>query len=551
MARITIDVDLTPEVEITGYQRYQDGHGLEVRWPLPARCRCEKCGHDDVAHIEFKTIPPAIRDLNLWEQPCFWIYQAPFHRCARCNYRQHIIPPFKRKDVSYTYRFEQFVLRSLIGSTAEEVARRLGISAETVDRIVENQLTEDRQIDPQRVITDIGLDELSLKKRHRLYVTLMTDLSDPTRPQILAVERGRDTTATLKCLDRLTQEQRQQVRTHRVDMGPAYPAACALRLPHSRAVTDRFHVAKKFHEVVDSLRKNITREYKAKLTKDQQKAFRSQMWAFRRDPESLSAEEKPALEALFEKIPALRPLYKVRLRFKEIFDTARDRITAARWLRELRRECGQLGLDLGSFFETYDRWKTKILNYFDARQTSAAVEGINNKARVITKRTYGLKSAKSLWDRLILDLNRASQAIGYSIEHIRQMAKGLKALFDWFALKNGRTAEIAQVGITARLHAKARGGCAGQVHRHVERRPAIEGERRRQHAPVPQGDQLGDSPAVGFLDQLERVRSVVRRSPDGVGAARALFPHGLAARDQFGPRRARRESPEILDGGPL
>ena len=92
MARITIDVDLPPEVEITGYQRYQDGHGLEVRWPLPARCRCEKCGHDDVAHIEFKTIPQAIRDLNLWEQPCFWIYQAPFHRCARCNYRQHISP---------------------------------------------------------------------------------------------------------------------------------------------------------------------------------------------------------------------------------------------------------------------------------------------------------------------------------------------------------------------------------------------------------------------------------------------------------------------------
>ena len=24
-----------------------------------------------VAHIEFKTIPQAIRDLNLWEQPCF------------------------------------------------------------------------------------------------------------------------------------------------------------------------------------------------------------------------------------------------------------------------------------------------------------------------------------------------------------------------------------------------------------------------------------------------------------------------------------------------
>jgi transposase len=144
----------------------------------------------------------------------------------------------------------------------------------------------------------------------------------------------------------------------------------------------------------------------------------------------LSAEEKQALEALFEKIPALRPLYEVRLRFKAIFDTAADQTTAARWLRDLRQQCNDLGLNLEPFFETYDRWKTGILNYFDARQTSAAVEGINNKARVITKRAYGLRSAKSLWDRLILDLNRASDAVGYSIDRIRQIAKGLKSLFD-------------------------------------------------------------------------------------------------------------------------
>ena len=122
------------------------------------------------------------------------------------------------------------------------------------------------------------------------------------------------------------------------------------------------------------------------MNKAERKAFRSQMWAFRRDPESLTAEEQQALEGLFETIPKLKELYRVRLRFKEIFDTARDRTTAARWLRQLRRETEDLGLDLGPFFATYDRWKTEILNYFDARQTSAAVEGINNKARVITKR---------------------------------------------------------------------------------------------------------------------------------------------------------------------
>jgi transposase len=431
VARVTIEVDLPPGVEITAYERHQEGHGFEVRWPLPETCRCERCGHEERAHIEFKTTPQAIRDLDVWGQPSFWIYQAPFHRCGRCGYRQHIIPPFKRKEVSYTYRFEQHVLRALIGSTAEDVARRLGISAETVERIVEYQLNEDRRIDPMRVITDIGLDELSLKKRHRLYVTLMTDLSDPERPQILAVARGKDTAAAQECLDLLSEEQRLKVRTHRVDMGPAYPSACAARLKNSRAVTDRFHVAKKFNEVVDTLRKKLTRESKAKMNKAERKAFRSQMWSFRRDPGSLTAEEKEGLEGLFEVIPKLKDLYRVRLRFKEIFDTARDRTTAARWLRGLRREAARLGLDLAPFFATYDRWKTEILNYFDARQTSAAVEGINNKARVITKRTYGLKSAQSLWNRLILDLNRASEAIGCSIEQIRQIAKGLKVQFDW------------------------------------------------------------------------------------------------------------------------
>jgi transposase len=174
----------------------------------------------------------------------------------------------------------------------------------------------------------------------------------------------------------------------------------------------------------------MTREYKAELTKAERKAFRSQMWAFRRDPEGLTAEERQALEDLFEKVPKLKELYRVRLRFKEIFDTARDRITAARWLRQLRRETERLGLDLGPFFATYERWKTAILNYFDAHQTSAAVEGINNKARVITKRAYGVKSADTLWKRLILDLNRASEAIGRSIEQIRRIAQGLTALFD-------------------------------------------------------------------------------------------------------------------------
>lgn len=229
MATITIDVELPSGVTLTGYERHADGHGFEVDWTWPERCHCARCGRASDARIEVKdSTTVVVRDLDVWGQPSFWVYRPAFFRCPHCRHRQHLIPPFKRRDVKYTLRFEQHVLRSLIGSTEEDVARRLGISAETVARIVRNQLadTGSREIDPGRVITDVGIDELSLKKRHRLYVTILTDLTHPDRPEVLAVAKGRDEAAGRACLERLSAEQRGQVRAYRADMGPAYHAAC-------------------------------------------------------------------------------------------------------------------------------------------------------------------------------------------------------------------------------------------------------------------------------------------------------------------------------------
>ena len=253
MATVTIDVDLPPGVTLTAYARHGDGHGFEVSWPWPARCRCDSCRKEGDAHLEVKDTVQVVRDLDIWGQPSFWVYQTVFHRCPWCHHRQHLIPPFKRRDVSYTLRFEQHVLRSLIGSNEEEVARRLGIAAETVGLIVRNQLADARakQVDPQRVVTDLGIDELSLKKRHKLYVTILTDLTDPDRPEVLAVAEGRDEAAARQCLGKLSEEQRRQVQTYRADMGPAFHAACRDLLKNAKAVVDRFHVAKRFNEAVD------------------------------------------------------------------------------------------------------------------------------------------------------------------------------------------------------------------------------------------------------------------------------------------------------------
>lgn len=260
MANLTIDIDLPENVTITGYHRLPEAHGIEVSWPLPETCCCPRCKTVELARPEAnldvgKT--RVVRDLDVFGQPAFFCYQAVFHRCPKCHHRQDFLPPFKRKDTGYTYRFEKQVLRMLIGSNEAEVARRLGISAETVRFIVKNQLADGQAmtIDPQRVITDIGMDEVSLKKRHKLYVTIMTDLTDPQNPQVLAVMAGRDEKAAEACLNLLTPAQREQVLRYRVDMGASYNKACGALLKNAKASIDRFHVAKLFGEAVDGVRK--------------------------------------------------------------------------------------------------------------------------------------------------------------------------------------------------------------------------------------------------------------------------------------------------------
>jgi transposase len=125
----------------------------------------------------------------------------------------------------------------------------------------------------------------------------------------------------------------------------------------------------------------------------------------------------------------LRTLYEFRVRFKKIFDTAPSRRRALQALVRLFGDMVDFAPELDGFVRTFERWEDEILNYFEARQTSAAVEGLNNKARVILKRSYGLKEVDSLWTRLILDVNRATDVVLYTIRQIKELVAGFRATF--------------------------------------------------------------------------------------------------------------------------
>jgi len=119
----------------------------------------------------------------------------------------------------------------------------------------------------------------------------------------------------------------------------------------------------------------------------------------------------------------------LRVRFKQIFDAPWSWRRAHRALLDLFVDMVEEFPELNTFVRTFEAWEPEILNYFEARQTSAAVEGLNNKARVILKRAYGLKAVESLWTRLILDVNRATDVVLYTIGEIRELVAGFRAAF--------------------------------------------------------------------------------------------------------------------------
>jgi transposase len=116
------------------------------------------------------------------------------------------------------------------------------------------------------------------------------------------------------------------------------------------------------------------------------------------------------------------------VRFKTIFDTLAKR-QASLALTKLCLDAVDGFPELERVVCTCEKWQLLILNYFPDRKTSGVVEGINNKARVITKRAYGLKTAASLWTRLILDLNRAKDIVVHTIAGLRESVAGFRAYF--------------------------------------------------------------------------------------------------------------------------
>lgn len=176
-----------------------------------------------------------------------------------------------------------------------------------------------------------------------------------------------------------------------------------------RIVVDRFHVAKLYRKVVETVRKTEMKRLKEILSEEEYKKLKGLMWALRTPKVKLSDKYKVVLKKAFEHSPELKKVYELSEKLTKIFNAETSRNGGIRRLKNWITKVQKSGIKLfDTFIGTLEKRMKEIANYFVSRENSGFVEGLNNRLKVLKRRAYGIVDGVHLFQRICLDLNRKS-----------------------------------------------------------------------------------------------------------------------------------------------
>ena len=264
--------------------------------------------------------------------------------------------------------------------TMADVAQLTLLSWDTVKTITKTHLAKDYGKPALQGVRYLGIDEIHLGKKKRFY-TIVIDLEDG---RILWAKPGRGK-AALRGFWRRLRVAQTHIQAVATDMSAAYWSAVLEHLPDAVLVFDKFHVIKLMNERLDDLRREMVREAEGSL-KLQIKGTR---FLLLRNPENLTADQIPRLdEALRLNEPLLLGWY-LKEELRELWSqTSRKRMAA--FLNDWCDKAGHSGIgQMLKMAKTLRTHASGILAYADHPITSGRLEGINNKIKTLTKRSYG------------------------------------------------------------------------------------------------------------------------------------------------------------------
>jgi len=258
--------------------------------------------------------------------------------------------------------------------TLHDVAELTLLSWDTVKAIVKTHLAKDYGKPFLKGVRYLGIDEIHVGKKGRFY-TIVIDLEDG---RILWAKPGRGG-AALRGFWRRLRLAKAKIEAVTTDMSAAYWSAVLEHLPDASLVFDKFHVIKLMNERLDDLRRQMVREAEGPL----KLRIKGTRFLLLRNPENLQKDQIPKLDE-----PLLLAWY-LKEELRELWNQP-SRQKMAAFLKDwcLKAEQTAIG-QLIKMAKTLRTHASGILAYAKHPITSGKLEGINNKIKTLTKRSYG------------------------------------------------------------------------------------------------------------------------------------------------------------------
>jgi transposase len=238
-------------------------------------------------------------------------------------------------------------------------------------------------------LTTLGVDEIAWSRGHS-YLTLVYDIGEGMR-RLLAVAEERTEASLRSCLQSLGETACKHVRYVCSDMWKPYLNVIAERLGVAVHVLDRFHVMQKFGKAIDE----IGAEEAKRLQRDgYEPVLKRSRWCFLKRPENLTDKQTVKLSELLRYNLRTVRAYLQREEFQRLWEYTSPE-WAGKFLDEWTGRVWRSRLEpMKKIARTIRTHRSLILNWFRARGlvSSGAVEGLNNKVKLVTRKSYGFRS---------------------------------------------------------------------------------------------------------------------------------------------------------------
>ena len=233
------------------------------------------------------------RHLDTMQYRTILVAQVPRAKCEKHGVKQvHV--PWSEPGSRFTAFFEALVIDWLQEASILAVQRRVGLSWDEVDGIMQRAVRRGLQRRQLTLPTQLGVDEKSFQKHHE-YVTVV---SDHQSGDVVHVADGRGKEVLREFYGKFPEESRAAIDTISMDMWGPYIEATIALVPGAvdKIAFDKFHVAKHLGDAVDRVRRGENKELWARGDK----RLKGTKYTWLKNPENFTAAKWTGFASLRE-----------------------------------------------------------------------------------------------------------------------------------------------------------------------------------------------------------------------------------------------------------